>query len=709
MMANYQSITKPNDRSRKQHLVWLGVIVILAAGLNFYNLSSLGYANHYYTAAVKSMLQSWHNFFFVAAEPGGSVTVDKPPLGLWLQAISAYFLGMNGFAVLLPQILAGIFSVILLDHLVGRSFGDTAGLLAALALATTPIAIATNRNNTIDSTLILTLLLAAWAFIIAAEKGKLRYVLLGATLVGVGFNIKMLQAFLPLPAFFALYFLGSAEGLWRKLLNLVMATVLLVIVSLSWCVIVNLTPVDQRPFVGSSKSNSEMELIIGYNGVQRLVGWGGWRRGGGPGGPPGGGRNPGAGGNNPSQVPNVGPGGGNPQFGGNNNGSSPQTDAYGFQGFPQGGNGVNTPPQGQIGRTPGNMTGGGASGVSEIGRAGWLRLFTPSLSKEASWLLPFGLFSAIMLALRSHIRWPFTSEYRALTLWGGWLITAAVFFGIAGFFHEYYLSMLAPPLAALIGIGIAGLIKAREKHPWSGIGLLLVTIGINLAYQIYNAVHFVQFTWWLQATVVLFVVGAILLTITAKQQKGLAVSTGLALVIAVLFLIPGIWSGLTVLNGTANQSLPAAYNGRASSPANRGGVQINQALLDFLQAHTQGVKYLMAVPSSMQGADYVIASGRPVLYIGGFMGQDSVVSGDDLAQMVADGELRFIYWNSSRGGIGGGGFNSQSDVNTWVSLACALVTGFDTSTRNTGAPDGTGASQSSGGGNMQVSLYDCGE
>ncbi len=169
-----KSISKSIRLSREKTLVWLGLglIVALAAGLRFANLGAIGYGNHYYSAAVESMLKSWHNFFFVAAEPGGSVSVDKPPVGLWLQAISAYFLGVNGFAVVLPQILAGILSVIVLYHLVQRSFAKAAGLLAALTLAVTPIVIATDRNNTIDSTLILTLLLAAWAFIKGTESEK---------------------------------------------------------------------------------------------------------------------------------------------------------------------------------------------------------------------------------------------------------------------------------------------------------------------------------------------------------------------------------------------------------------------------------------------------------------------------------------------------------------------------------------------------------
>ena len=227
--------------------ICLIAVVFLATWIRFSNVEALGYANHYYTAGIKSMLYSWHNFFYAAAEPGGSVSIDKPPVGLWLQAISAYFLGVSGFSVLLPELLAGVISVICIYYLVHRSFGDIPGLLAALTMAITPVVIATDRNNTIDSILILTLLLATWAFIKATETGKVRYLLAGVALVGIGFNIKMLQAFLPLPAFYAMYFLGSRETILQKAGKLLLASMLLVIISLAWVVAVDLTPADQRP------------------------------------------------------------------------------------------------------------------------------------------------------------------------------------------------------------------------------------------------------------------------------------------------------------------------------------------------------------------------------------------------------------------------------------------------------------------------------
>ncbi|GAB4534711.1 MAG: hypothetical protein Fur0018_24660 [Anaerolineales bacterium] len=164
------------------HLLLAG-IVLLSAFLHFANLNAIGNANEYYTAAVKSMLTSWHNFFFIAAEPGGSVTVDKPPLGLWVEAAFAFALGVQGWVVALPNMLSGLLSLSLLYGMVKKHLGELAGLVAALTLAVTPVFVATNRNNTMDGLLTFTLLLAAWAFLRATESGRLRWLLLGGLLV----------------------------------------------------------------------------------------------------------------------------------------------------------------------------------------------------------------------------------------------------------------------------------------------------------------------------------------------------------------------------------------------------------------------------------------------------------------------------------------------------------------------------------------------
>src|SRR5437763_1763030 len=163
----------------------LGAVLLVAAALNLWGLDREGYANTYYAAAIKSMLTSWHNFFYLSFDSGGFVSVDKAPLGLWVQAASAKVFGFSGLSLLVPEALAGVLSVAVLYYLVARVFGAGAGLVAALALALTPVSVVTSRNNTIDSLLVLTLLLGAWAASRAAETGRLRLLLLGALVVGL--------------------------------------------------------------------------------------------------------------------------------------------------------------------------------------------------------------------------------------------------------------------------------------------------------------------------------------------------------------------------------------------------------------------------------------------------------------------------------------------------------------------------------------------
>ncbi|GAB4197629.1 MAG: glycosyltransferase family 39 protein [Roseiflexaceae bacterium] len=627
-------------------------IVLLAAVLRLANMAAIGQSNTYYTAAVESMLQSWRNFFFVAAEPGGSVSIDKPPVGLWLQGVSAFFLGVNGFAVVLPQILAGLASVVLLFHLVRRSFGDIAGLLAALVLAVTPVAIAVERNNTPDGMLIFVLLLAAWAFIRATETNLLRFLVLGAVFVGIGFNIKMMQAFLPLPAFYALYLLGSQQPWRQRIIHLIATTLVLLSVSLSWAVVVDLTPASQRPYVGGSTNNSVLNLIFGYNGIQRLTGAGG------PGGRP------------PSGAPEQGT----------------------FPAMPD------AAAQGQRPSFGGQGPMGGPSGMFGTGEAGPLRLFQQGLAAQVSWLLPFGLMMLIAMACSLSWRRPQTALHRGLILWGGWLLTCAAFFSVAGFFHQYYLTMLGAPLAALVAIGVAFLWRLRAEHPARAAALLLVAALVTLAFQVYAVAMYQSLSWWVALPVVLSLAGGMVLLLGLwRDTPGLA-RWAFGLLVAALLVTPTVWSGLTTAYANVSGPTPQAYGetggiggmgrpGRfqagqqpplgapmgmpAGAPPAGGmpgfGGGVNQNLLEYLQARTQDTKYLMVVPSSMQGAGYVLATGRPVLYAGGFSGSDPVIDADSLAALVASGDVRYVLW----GGAGPGGGNSS--INTYLEQSCRVV------------------------------------
>lgn len=243
------------------------LIVLVAGGFRLWDLAQNGFGNPYYAAAVRSMLASGSNFFFGAFDPVGFITVDKPPVALWVQAISAKLFGFRGVALLVPQALMGVASVLVTYRLVRRPFGPWAGLLAGLILAVTPISVAVDRDNLPDTALVLVLLLAARALARASETGRWQPLMLATALVGVGFNIKMLAAFIVLPTFYLVYLLAAPVRRPARVAHLAAATAVLVIVSLSWSVIVELTPPDQRPYIGGSRTNSALKLALGYNGL----------------------------------------------------------------------------------------------------------------------------------------------------------------------------------------------------------------------------------------------------------------------------------------------------------------------------------------------------------------------------------------------------------------------------------------------------------
>ena len=255
-----------------RHRLWLApaALMVLTAFLTFFKIGQQGEGNEYYTAAVQSMLTSWHNFFFISFDPAGFISVDKPALGLWLQCLSALVFGVHGWSVILPETICSAISVAVLYQFVKRRFGFAASLLSGLFLALSPIFIAVGRTNNLDSSLVMVCLLALWALDAAAERGSLKLLLLSAALVGLAFNIKMLQAFLIVPAMAAAYLFTAGISLKKRLAHLCAALAVLMAVSFCWVAAVDLTPVQDRPYVGSSTGNSALELALYYNGLDRV-------------------------------------------------------------------------------------------------------------------------------------------------------------------------------------------------------------------------------------------------------------------------------------------------------------------------------------------------------------------------------------------------------------------------------------------------------
>ncbi|MGW5705560.1 ArnT family glycosyltransferase [Amycolatopsis japonica] len=247
----------------------IAVLSALVAGVA-YGWGIGGNAAHYaYAAAVRSMAANWHNFLYGAYDPAGFMSVDKAPGALWLQALSVRVFGYETWALLLPGVIAGAVSVYVLFVLVRRWAGHAPAALAAVLLAATPITIAGTRVNLPDSTLILTLLVATYAFWRALEKASPRWLLLTAALVGLGFHIKLAMALAILPVLGIVYLVAAPASPGRRVLHLLGAGAVTAAVSSIWMLIVGLTPAGSRPYMDGSTSNSVWQMVWSYNLLDR--------------------------------------------------------------------------------------------------------------------------------------------------------------------------------------------------------------------------------------------------------------------------------------------------------------------------------------------------------------------------------------------------------------------------------------------------------
>ncbi len=351
----------------------------LAGVLNLWNLSINGWANTYYAAAVKSMSSSWHDFLFASLDKSGLMTVDKPPLALWVQALSARVFGLGSLSILLPQALMGIVAVGLVYDIVRRRFGRLAGFAGGLAMATTPIAVAVARHNNPDELLVLLTVAAIWFALRALETGATKHLVWCGVFVGLGFETKMGVALMVVPAIALAYFWVAPRGRWRSVRQLLAGGVSLAVVGLAWPILVTLTPAADRPWISGTSDNSIWSLIFGYNGLGRVSG----------------------------------------QAGG-----------------------------------PQALGGGGGGGGSLFGGAtGPFRLLQSGLGDQAGWLLGLALVTSVGLIVVSRLRRRDPNTGFVIVLAGSLLTAGVVFSFASGIFHPYYVSYLAPLIAALVGAG----------------------------------------------------------------------------------------------------------------------------------------------------------------------------------------------------------------------------------------------------------------
>lgn len=614
----------------------LAALMVLAALLDLWALGQNGWANEYYSAAVRSMSSSWHNFLFGSFDASGLMTVDKPPLALWVQALSVKAFGYNSLAILLPQALMGVASVVLLYDLTRRRWGRGAGFVAGLVLALTPIAVAVSRHNNPDALLVLCTVAALWAFVRALEDGRTRWLVLAGVCVGLGFEAKMGAALMVVPGMALAWLWVAPRGRAAALRQLLAAGAAMAAVGLAWPIMVELTPASSRPWIAGTTDNSVFSLILEYNGFGRLDG-----QAGGP---------------------------------------------------------------------------GGLGGAMFGGSTGPLRLLNEALGGQAGWLLGLALVGAIGIAVLSRLRRDDERTGWIVAVGGAFAVTAVAFSFASGIFHPYYVSLLAPFAAALVGATFAQARSAGRRGRILG-ALALGAGAITELIVIGNAAGDLA---WLVPVVVLVTGGAVVALLFPDVPRA-ARRAALVVGLAVLLLAPAIWSfetlghptsgtfpaggpesalttggpgggpgargmpGLGGRGGGGSEGLPGiggpaeagpglgggegeglglegppGLGGEGPGAGRPGGGAIGggsggfggaslTSVLEYAESHGGGT---VAVQSQSEAAASIIESGAEVAGIGGFSGKETSVSTAWLEEKVAKGE---ITWIVSGGGTVGPG------------------------------------------------------
>ncbi|MFE2129021.1 ArnT family glycosyltransferase [Streptomyces amritsarensis] len=265
----------------------LAGLLIATAALLLWNLDASGYANSFYSAAVQAGSESWKAFFFGSSDAGNSITVDKPPAALWPMMLSVRLFGLGSWQILVPQALMGVATTGVLYAAVRRQFGPGAALLSGAAFALTPVAALMFRFNNPDALLTLLLTVTVYCLLRALEGAHTRWLVWAGVAVGFAFLTKTLQAFVILPPLAVLYAVCAPTGLRRRLGQLLLAGGAMVVAGGWWVAVVELWPTSSRPYIGGSQNNSFLELTLGYNGLGRINGNETGSVGGGAGGPGG--------------------------------------------------------------------------------------------------------------------------------------------------------------------------------------------------------------------------------------------------------------------------------------------------------------------------------------------------------------------------------------------------------------------------------------
>ncbi len=532
----------------------------------------------FYAGAVRSMSQNWHNFFFAAFDPWGTVSVDKLPGAFWLQSLSVRAFGSHVWAFVLPSAIEGTLTVLVLYRVVRRVGGPIAGLTAALALAATPVTILLNRGNVSDSLLVLLLVLAADATTRAYTTGRAAALVLAGVWVGLAFQAKMLQAWLVLPALYVAYLLAApAAPLVRRVGHVALSLLVVVAVSLSYMTVVTLVPVHDRPYVDGSCDNSVFSQVFLYNGTDRLTG-------------------------DTLDQP-----------------------------------GCTKPPVAVASTSTGGaetVSVGTGPGKFLSGLFGW----------EAAWLFLPTLVAlvAVLVARRQEDR---HDPWRAAALlWGTWLFLTWCFFASSSFLNGYYLAALAPPMAALCGLGLALAWQRREGSRVVPI-VLMATVVAGVFYAVYLVPDSAGTKPWLAAVGIVAVLGsvAVLARSLRKVHQDWERRWGLVLGAAALLLGAAWASALAVFDELGPFDAP--YQNASRTALEQRDWRLDLSATPAVANYADSFPTTVSVDShetSAEASIYVWQTGREFLPAGGFSGQVPSTPLNEYLAYVRDGRVENV-------------------------------------------------------------------
>lgn len=556
------------------------------------------------------MLGSWHNFFFVSFDPGGLISIDKPPLGLWLQAASAEIFGFSPLSLLLPEAVAGVLAVAALYLIVKRRFGYLAGLISALVLAVFPSFAAVARDNNLDALLILLMVLACGTALRAIETGRWGALLGCAVIFGLAFNTKALAAYVALPGVAIAYLLCAPGSLRRRMTRMLVAGVVLAVLSLAWMLTVDSIPASERPFVGGSTDNSELGLTFSYNGFGRVGGQLG----------------------GPGPVPDLffAPSGSSATA--KRERSSPVTPVEMAKPAPD----VAPTVHHDIDDDP-----------ISFGRSpGPLRLFQKGMGSQGAWLLPFALVGLLALLLAPRPRRD--PKLAALVVLGGFFLLEVVVLSFSGgIVHPYYVSALGPGLATMVGAGVSAIVTSRNRLRAL---LAIVAICLSALAQVILLNHDHYLAVWMYVLVAISLVAVGLLIRGGSWFTPAAIGA-----LAALLVAPAAYS-LSTWRRPVESTFPAAgpravggYGGAGLSPE---ALRASDRLINYLLAHGPGTRFQLLTQASVTAAPLILL-GLKAAALGGYGGIDPALDGAGLGRLVAAGKARYVLIGGGYGYLGG--------------------------------------------------------